>query len=109
MAKSSEKEEPIELDLPDGTSEARQAVEVIRAWIADGGLLVSINSDAFGERLNEWGRLLAQIGHHVARSASLRGEMKEHEALAAIKEGFDAMHPTHEPAMSGNLRGRITH
>jgi len=51
----------------------------------------------------------SQIGHHVVHAAVLRGEIEEAAALAALKEGFDAMHPLHEPTMSGKIRGRVKH
>jgi len=56
-----EEERALELDPPDGIEEA---VEVLRAWIGDGALLVSLNSSAFPDEVRDWGRLLAEIGHH---------------------------------------------
>lgn len=99
----------LELDIPEGVSEAEQAVELIRAWVADGTLLVGLNSDAFGDRLSEWGRLLGQIAHHIGRASALQGHGSEHEALQAIRQGFEAMLPTHEPTLSGGIRGRTSH
>lgn len=100
---------PIELDLPDGVTEAEMAVEVLRAWIADGSMMLSLSADAFAERSGDWGRLLAEIGQHVARSASLQGYMPEHEALQAIRKGFDETLGRYQPAMSGDVRGRVKH
>lgn len=99
---------PIELDPPEGVIEARQSVELLRAWIGDGALLVSLHSDAFADHVEEWGRLLAQIGHHVAKAVALRGDMSEHEARTALMRGFEAMHGAHEPTLSGKMRGRVT-
>ena len=99
----------IELDIPDGVDASVEAVELIRAWVADGELRVSLNADAFGDRLGEWGRLLAQVGHHVAMAAALQGFASESEALEAIRKGFEQMHPVHEPTLSGRLRGRTSH
>ncbi len=104
-----EQSEPIELELPDGVLDADQAVELIRAWIADGSLVVSLNADAFDDRMQDWGRLLAQVGHHLAKAAALQGHMSEAEAMAALRKGFEAMHAAHEPTLSGKLRGRQTH
>lgn len=103
------KDDPIELDVPDGISDARQAVEVLRAWIADGSMMLSLNSEAFGERVVDWGRILGEIGHHVARSAKLNGHMSEHEALQAVRQGFDAAMQSSQPTMSGKVRGRVSH
>ncbi len=109
MSDAQEAEQLAELDIPDGVPQAEQAVELIRAWVADGALVVTLNGEALGDRLQDWGRLLAQIGHHVARASSLNRQMKEHESLAAIRRGFDAMLPVNEPTLSGKVRRRVTH
>ncbi len=101
--------DPIELELPDGVTEARQAVELVRAWVCDGALMVSLNAEAFDDRIENWGRLLGEIGQHVARAAALRGATAEHEALQAIRAGFDATIIQHQPAMSGKIRARTSH
>lgn len=99
----------LELDVPEGVPEAEQAVELIRAWVADGALVVTLNGEAFGSRLEEWGRLLAQIGYHVARSASLNGETAERRSIAAVRKGFDASFPQSELASYGKVRKRAIH
>lgn len=103
------KNDPVELEIPDTIAEARQAVEVVRAWIADGSLMLSLNADAFSDRVDDWGRLLGEIGQHIAHAAALQGSMKEHEALQALRQGFDETISQHQPAMSGKVRGRSTH
>ena len=109
MSKQSPHKEPDELDIPDGVPAATEAVELLRAWIADGSMMLSLNADAFGDRVIDWGRLLAEIGHHVARSAHLQGHMKEHEALQALQQGFDTTLRANQPTMSGKVRGRVNH
>jgi hypothetical protein len=104
-----EEEIPIELDPPDGVEEAETAVEVMRAWIGDGALLVSLNSTAFGGRVDDWGRLLAEIAQHVARAASLNGYMAEEEAQAALREAFVSGFEQASPEMSGKLKGQLKH
>ncbi|MEQ1717513.1 MAG: DUF5076 domain-containing protein [Hyphomicrobium sp.] len=84
------KEPPKELDIPDGVGEAAQSIELIRAWIADGALMVSLNADAFGDRVSDWGRLLSEIAEHVAKAAALQGHMSEGEAEAAVRQTFSA-------------------
>ena len=97
------------LDVPEGVPEAEQAVELIRAWVADGALVVALNGEAFGSQLEEWGRLLAQIGHHVAQAGSLNGEAGEQRSIAAVRKGFDASFPKSELASYGKVRKRVTH
>jgi hypothetical protein len=109
MSNLQDTERPLELDIPDGVPEAQQAVELIRAWVADGALMVTINGETLGDRLQDWGRLLAQIGHHVANSAALSGHKSEVQALEEIRKGFDAMLPVSGPKASGKVRGRSVH
>jgi hypothetical protein len=83
-------EAPVELEIPDGVAEASQSVELIRAWVCDGALRVSLNADAFGDRVSDWGRLLSEIAEHVAKASALQGHMGEGEAEAAIRQTFSA-------------------
>lgn len=100
---------PIELKPPEGVEEAETAVEVMRAWIGDGALLVSLNSSAFGDHVADWGRLLAELGHHVAKAASLNGYMPEEEALRALREAFASGFEAASPSTSGKLKGQTKH
>jgi hypothetical protein len=109
MSKKSDKQDPIELDIPDAIAETDHSVEVMRAWIGDGAMMLSLNADAFGDRVIDWGRILGEIAHHIARSAKLQGHMSETEALQAVREGFDATLRMNQPTMSGKVRGRVNH
>ena len=109
MSKKPDKDDPIELDIPDGVADADQSIEILRAWIADGSMMLSLNTDAFGDNVTDWGRILGEIAHHVARAAKLQGHMSEHEALRAVREGFDATLRANQPTMSGKVRGRVSH
>ena len=104
-----EEEPSLELEWPDGVDDAESAVEVLRAWIGDGALLVSLNSSAFGDQVGDWGRLLAEIGHHVAKAAALNGYMGEKAAQHALCEAFVAGFETTTGLTSGKLRGQIKH
>jgi hypothetical protein len=103
------KQVPDELEIPDGVAKADEAVELIRAWIADGTMRVSLQASAFGDRMQDWGRLLAEIGQHAVRASVLEGQMQQHEALHALIEGFDKTIRQQQHALSGELRGRIKH
>ena len=100
---------PVELDPPEGVEESEAAVEVLRAWIGDGALLVSLKSSAFGDHVADWGRLLAEIGHHVAKAVALNGYMEEDEALAALRESFSSGFAESSASMSGQLKGQTKH
>ncbi len=99
----------LELDVPDTVGSSQQAVEILRAFIADGSLAVALNARPFGDQVGDWGRVLAQIAHHAARAAALNGQVAEHEALAAIRQSFDRALSASQPTMSGEIRGRFRH
>lgn len=104
-----EEELLLELDPPDGVEEAESAVEVLRAWIGDGALLVSLNASAFGDQVEDWGRLLAEIGHHVAHAASLNGYMDDAEAKAALRDAFTSSFDSDMGDTMGRLKGQTKH
>ena len=100
---------PMELDIPDGIGSADRSVEILRAWIADGSLMLSLSADAFGDRTEDWGRLLAEIGHHIAKATELDGQKAYLEALQALQSGFDRNISQNQPTMEGKVRGRTKH
>ena len=98
-----------ELDVPDGIDDAESAIEVLRAWIADGALHVIFDPNTFGKEFAEWGRLLSEISHHIAQSAAMEGELNEDDALAAIRDGYLSGLENWEGMRDGHIRGRTTH
>lgn len=78
-----------ELDVPDGIRDASEAVEVYRAWIADGALHVTFDPETFRHDASEWGRLLADSAQHIAAAIALTGDLDAAAALALVKRGFD--------------------
>lgn len=98
-----------ELELPDGIEDAESAIEVIRAWIADGALHVIFDPTTFGDDYAEWGRLLSEISHHIAQAAAMEGELGEDDALAAIRDGYLSGLENWEGMRDGHIRGRTTH
>lgn len=98
-----------ELDLPDGIEDAESALEVLRAWIADGALHVIFDPNTFGSDFAEWGRLLSEISHHIAQAAAMEGELNEEDALRAIRDGYTAGLENWEGLREGHIRGRTTH
>ena len=78
------KEQPI----PPDAAANPDAVEVLRAFVVDGGLSISFVR-AFDDP-SMWGMMLVDIARHAARAFDKEGAMSEAEALAAIVEMFDA-------------------
>jgi hypothetical protein len=64
------------------------AVEVLRAFVLDGGLSISFTR-AFDEP-DMWGMVLVDIARHAARVFEKEGVMSEGEALQRIAAMFEA-------------------
>jgi hypothetical protein len=103
-------EVPEELELPDGVHDAEMALEILRAWIADGGLHVVFNPETFSHDVSEWGRLLGDIAQHIAHAVELDGQMSRDEALAAMMDAFQRGAGSTDPdKMTGRIKGRVEH
>jgi hypothetical protein len=77
------KEQPI----PPDAITRDDAVEVLRAFVVDGGLSISFTR-AFDDP-QMWGMLLVDIARHAARVYATEGVMDEADALAAIVDMFE--------------------
>ncbi len=78
------KEQPVPPDALDRDD----AVEVLRAFVLDGGLSISFMR-AFDDP-DMWGMLLVDIARHAARVFEKEGVMSEAEAMARITDMFAA-------------------
>src|SRR5689334_8076220 len=79
---------PNERPLPRDVIGREDAVEVLRAFVMDGGLSIAFQR-AF-EEPDMWGMLLVDIARHAARAYSREGDYTEEDALARIVEMFEA-------------------
>ena len=103
-------EEPVnELAIPEAVHAADEAVEILRAWIADGTLHVTFDPGIFGQDVGEWGRLLGDIACHAAAAVALNGQAGEADALEAIRHGIDIGLEQAKGRRSGTLRGPRRH
>jgi hypothetical protein len=98
-----------ELEVPDAIRDAESAVEVLRCWIGDGALHVTFDPTTFAHDVNEWGRLLSDVAHHIAKAVALDGQMESHEALTQIRQTFDHGIQTNPVTTSGKIKGRTRH
>jgi hypothetical protein len=71
-----------ELPIPPEAGTAAGSSEVLRAWIVNGGLTVSLIS-AF-DRPALWGMLLADVARHAARCFEADGICAESDAMQQI-------------------------
>jgi hypothetical protein len=79
---------PKEQPVPPDALTNEDAVEVLRAFVVDGGLSIAFQR-AF-EEPDMWGLLLVDIARHAARAYARESEYTEDEALSRIVEMFEA-------------------
>jgi hypothetical protein len=79
---------PKEQPLPPDVMSRDDAIEVLRAFVVDGGLSIAFTR-AF-EEPDMWGLLLVDIARHAARAYAKESEFTEDEALARIIDMFEA-------------------
>jgi len=102
--------QPTELDVPEGVFGAEQAVEVFRAWIADGALHVVFDPETFRHDVSEWGRLLADISHHIANAVAADGQLPANSAIVSIRAAFErGIGEAVTAERSGRIKGRTKH
>ena len=79
---------PKEQPIPPDALGNDEAVEVLRAFVVDGGLSISFTR-AFDDP-SMWGMMLVDIARHAARVYEKEGAMSETEALERIADMFEA-------------------
>ena len=83
------------------------AVEVLRAFVLDGGLSIAFTR-AFDEP-DLWGLLLVDIACHAARAYSRESAFTEQEALTRILDMFEAEIARPTDAGNTTLRSQKGH
>lgn len=79
-----------ELIRPPATEKAKNATELVRAWIVEKDLHCSLNVGVFGD--NEkiiWGILLSDVARHVADAMEKEKGIPAAETLAQIASSFN--------------------
>src|ERR1700759_4209725 len=79
---------PKEQPLPPDVIDRDDAIEVLRAFVIDGGLSIAFQR-AF-EEPDMWGLMLVDIARHAARAYAQESDITEDEALERIVEMFEA-------------------
>jgi hypothetical protein len=90
-----------ELPVPPSARSDKNAQEVVRAWVAHGGLHCSLNVDSFGEgERTVWGILLTDVVRHVANALHEAKGWDKAETVREIKRVFNAEldDPTADPS-----------
>lgn len=93
---------PNELPIPDAAASEARSIELVRVWAAGGQQHVSLATGLWDDPAN-WGIMLVDLAKHIANAYGETSELGHAQALARLKEGFDAEWgtPTDEP--TGNV------
>ena len=80
-----------ELPVPTNVSSDKNACELIRAWAAQGGLVCSLNPEAWpnAQAPVAWGILLSDVARHVADALHQAHGLRQDSVLAQLRDVFD--------------------
>lgn len=82
---------PQELPIPPQVGKAKQAGELIRAWIVDNNLVCSLDIGRFGDdELIMWGVLASDVVRHVADALHQQTGISTEEAIQKIWKVLNA-------------------
>ncbi len=84
--------DPREIPIPPRALEDPDSRELVRAWVANGALHVSLNVGNWGDGDDEaigWGVLLSDIARHVADALDQQDLADPVEVRARIREVFN--------------------
>ena len=76
---------PHQLEPPHEVFHDPKAGEVVRGWITNGGLSLSLHAMAFG-KAEVWGHVLAGMAQQVASACAEMGEGNAADNFAAIRK-----------------------
>ncbi len=73
------------LPQPDEAIGHDDAIEVLRGWVVDGDLQLSLAFEAFGNRPELWGQLLGETAVHIADAMNAEGYGDRETLFAKLK------------------------
>jgi hypothetical protein len=88
------------LPFPPDAEQDPNAIEMIRGWIVDGELQISLAAWVWADEPQEWGRLFADSTCHLADAISSETGKDRDEIFRAISESL-IHHLQHPPNLEG--------
>ena len=77
--------------MPPQIAKAKEAGELLRAWIADNGLVCSLDIGRFGDdELTMWGILMSDVVRHVADALHQQDGIPAVDAIEKIRKVLNA-------------------
>ena len=82
---------PQELPIPTSVSSDKNATELIGVWAAHGGLVCSLNPEAWpkDQAAVAWGILLSDVARHVADALHQAHGLRRDGVLSRLRDVFD--------------------
>jgi len=95
------------LPPPDDAIDHDQAIEVLRGWVVDGDLQVSLAFEAFGNSPELWGQLLAETAVHIADAMSAEGYGDRTTLFAKLRSSLLTNLERPYPGLHGTVRDPV--
>lgn len=95
------------LPPPDDAVDSNDAVEILRGWVVNQGLQVSLGFEVFGDRSEVWGQLLAEIVSHLADAMSAKNFGDRDAIFHRIKMSLLEHLENPDPGLTGTVHGPI--
>ena len=95
------------LPPPDDALEHADAVEVLRGWVVGEELQVSLAFEAFGNNLELWGQLLADVASHLADAMSAENYGDRNAIFAKIRASLLENLENPPQGLTGTIRGPV--
>ena len=91
-----------QLEIPRGVSNDPKAFELVRAWVAQGDLHVSLQMGGWDDP-TAWGVVLADLVRHVARFYAEEKRLNPEQTIARVRDAMDAELDGEDAGSEGGL------
>jgi hypothetical protein len=78
-----------QLEIPAGVAGDPKAFELVRAWVAEGELHVSLQMGGWDDPA-AWGTVLADMARHVARFYEEKKGLDPEQTMERVRDAMDA-------------------
>ena len=91
-----------QLEIPRGVGADPKAFELVRAWVADGDLHVSLQMGGWDDP-TAWGVVIADLVRHVARFYAEQKGLNPEETMARVRAAMGAELDGEDDGPAGGL------
>jgi Domain of unknown function (DUF5076) len=91
-----------QLEIPRGVASDPKAFELVRAWVAQGDLHVSLQMGGWDDP-TAWGVVLADLVRHVARFYAEQKRLDPEQTIGRVRDAMDAELDGEDESPEGGL------